>query len=328
MLFDAVTGRARRIPVDHGLGFAQWLAPGETFVAYESDSNAWKVFDVQGNEVQTVVRSDPTGDGRLVNHVEPSPDGSSILVQSVDDLNFRLYDVASATTRSFELPGAVNNNPVFSPDGSKIAFANQRPDGVSLYVMDADGTDQTAIRSLNGEGQSIGVQSWSRDGRAVLAYVDRAREVVDMEGHVLWSATFDRLTDVQWTVLNQLLVLQPEIGAEGGGTVPAKAWLVDVVTGGVTPAPVDWAGDTFCCTSISPDGTHAIVREDIPLDPEYLNDYNGIAPGAVRCALINTGDGSYVDSVVSAQQDANTGFCSAVDWSPDGKFALVSMGGN
>ena len=39
---------------------------------------------------------------------------------------------------------------MFSPDGTKIAFTSNRDGNTEIYVMDADGTDQTRITNRPG----------------------------------------------------------------------------------------------------------------------------------------------------------------------------------
>ncbi|WP_189009007.1 PxKF domain-containing protein [Deinococcus malanensis] len=69
--------------------------------------------------------------------------------------------------------GVGNNfNPVWSPDGKKIAFIANRPGPDSpgpyngaLYTMNSDGTDQV---NLTGEGWGVFHASWSPDGRKLV----------------------------------------------------------------------------------------------------------------------------------------------------------------
>ncbi len=95
-------------------------------------------------------------DGTIAFHSERSgsfdvwlmnPDGSS-LRQLTDD------------------PG-VDVEPAWSPDGSKIVFVTSRddPDNTSLYVMNADGTDQRRLVQIPG-GDLIG-PAWLPDGTRI-----------------------------------------------------------------------------------------------------------------------------------------------------------------
>jgi hypothetical protein len=58
-----------------------------------------------------------------------------------------------------------DDEPVFSPDGSKIAFHRQNGFRTDIFVMNADGTNQVAITSGETPPQTSNLQpSWSPDG--------------------------------------------------------------------------------------------------------------------------------------------------------------------
>ena len=56
--------------------------------------------------------------------------------------------------------------PSWSPDGTKIAYANQKSsqwNDVQIWIMDADGTNKTQITY----GYDLGSISWSPDGEEI-----------------------------------------------------------------------------------------------------------------------------------------------------------------
>jgi Tol biopolymer transport system component len=74
-----------------------------------------------------------------------------------------IWSVALDGTNAHALPQppGSNTNPVWSPDGSKIAFVNQKgSDASTLWVMNGDGTE--AMQLLNGFG--VDQPAWSPDG--------------------------------------------------------------------------------------------------------------------------------------------------------------------
>lgn len=58
-----------------------------------------------------------------------------------------------------------NEEPVLSPDGSKIAFLSTRDDNVEIYLMAADGTDLQRLTHHENEDKHV---SWSPDGSQIL----------------------------------------------------------------------------------------------------------------------------------------------------------------
>ena len=42
-------------------------------------------------------------------------------------------------------PGAINSDPAWSSDGSKILFASTRDGNAEIYVMDRDGSNETRL---------------------------------------------------------------------------------------------------------------------------------------------------------------------------------------
>jgi Tol biopolymer transport system component len=57
-----------------------------------------------------------------------------------------------------------NADPVWSPDGSKIAFSSDRDGNYEIYVMNSDGTQQTRITT---DPAYDGQPTWSPDGSKI-----------------------------------------------------------------------------------------------------------------------------------------------------------------
>jgi dipeptidyl aminopeptidase/acylaminoacyl peptidase len=111
-----------------------------------------------------------------------SPDGRTIVVSGLDepgaDTVYRnahlvAIDVASGAKRHLDTQLGAWNDPVFSPDGRKIAFLGfphmpasyQAPE---LYVMNADGSGVQKLTSLD---RDPGTALWARDGSGVFVSV-------------------------------------------------------------------------------------------------------------------------------------------------------------
>lgn len=81
--------------------------------------------------------------------------------------NLWMYDTARGIATRFTFSSAIDESPVWSPDGKQVAFTSNRAGTFDLYVKPASGTG-TEQKVLSGEGEKYG-SAWSPDGR-FLAY--------------------------------------------------------------------------------------------------------------------------------------------------------------
>lgn len=77
-----------------------------------------------------------------------SPDGSQIAFCYKGDI----YKVSSSGGKAVQLTThpSYDTNPIWSPDGSKIAFASDRKGGLDIYLMSAEGGEPTRLTTFSG----------------------------------------------------------------------------------------------------------------------------------------------------------------------------------
>ncbi len=107
------------------------------------------------------------------------PGGNGLLVfTSNRDGNSEIYTSTANGDTQVRLTenSAADTDPVFSPDGSRIAFVSNRDDDREIYVMNADGSGQTRITEHAGDDMD---PAWSPDGTrlAIRRNVDGNNEI-------------------------------------------------------------------------------------------------------------------------------------------------------
>jgi len=104
------------------------------------------------------------------NEREPScsPDGQTVVFASDAPGSYQLYIQRLDQPAALQLTNSEGMNfaPVFSPDGSKIAFVSTRRNGIpTIWMMNADGSEPEQITTELGRDTS---PAWGPDGRQLL----------------------------------------------------------------------------------------------------------------------------------------------------------------
>ena len=135
-------------------------------------------FDRQGKVLNAVL--DPG------NYTIPtlSPDGKQVAFVRIDNQgpsanqDLWIYDIARGTSTRFTFDPAFDSAPVWSPEGSRIAFASDR-DGVrNLYLKPASGAGNEEALFKSSEAKTP--TDWSRDGRFLLFTSTGAKTAEDL----------------------------------------------------------------------------------------------------------------------------------------------------
>ncbi len=137
-------------------------SPTDTTAAKEdADDKKWDVNAAHGPTQQLRFTTD---EGTWLN-LDVSPDGSQIVFDMLGDLY--LLPIAGGSATRITSGPAFDMQPVFSPDGSRIAFTSDRGGGDNIWTIALDGSDARQIteenfRLLNGP-------AWTPDGQYLLA---------------------------------------------------------------------------------------------------------------------------------------------------------------
>jgi Tol biopolymer transport system component len=190
------------------------------------------------------------GTGR---HLALSPDGKHLAYSNLQ-MSSNLLSVAAegGEPRPVTVEAGRNARPIFSPDGSKIAFERWRPgSNPDIWVMDADGSN---ARQLTSHPAVDTVANWTPDGTTLVFRSDRAGKAA------LWS--YDLRTgkeaevqkveqDLDWPRLSpdgRMVAFNSRSG--GGGAI--NVWLVPF--GGSPAQQLTYDSQSVGFPTWSPDG--------------------------------------------------------------------------
>ena len=150
--------------------------------------------DLRGRIAPIVLSALALGGGLLGQATQPAaavvPGANGrIAFQSVRDGDFEIYSMGSKgelgkhgkKARKLTSNDATDGEPAWSPDGSKIAFSTGRDGQSEVYVMDADGSNQT---NLTNNVAYDAEPTWSPDGKkiAFVSLRDGHPEIYVMDG--------------------------------------------------------------------------------------------------------------------------------------------------
>lgn len=98
--------------------------------------------------------------------LDVSPDGATLVIDVLGDLY--LLPAAGGTARPLTRGMAFDSQPVFSPDGERVAFVSDRGGAENVWVMNVDGSDPRRL-SDNSAMAQFASPEWAPDGSHVVA---------------------------------------------------------------------------------------------------------------------------------------------------------------
>lgn len=156
------------------------------------------VSERDGNPEIYIMNSDGSEQTRLTNNEYDdgapvfSPDGSRIAFSSGSNAGPLTIRSMNPDGSDLEVLASSNDyGPVYSPDGSKIAFNSVRDYTEEIYIMDADGSDQTRLTFH--EGNEF---AFSPDGNSIVYHSGVDIYLMDANGSNQLQLTAGRLNDI------------------------------------------------------------------------------------------------------------------------------------
>jgi len=121
------------------------------------------VFDREGNVLNRV------GDPGMYRNPSLSPDGKRVAVTRLDpdtgNWDIWTFDLATGTGTRITNDAPSDNWPIWSPDGSELAYRSNRGMFASIYRKASDGSGREEYVYRHTPGAGLQVTDWSADGR-------------------------------------------------------------------------------------------------------------------------------------------------------------------
>ncbi|WP_205478476.1 amidohydrolase family protein [Sphingomonas arenae] len=143
---------------------AQHTAPSAPAQASraEADAPKWDVEHPRGLTLRKVPIN--TDEGTWMN-VDVSPDGTRVAFDMLGDIY--VMPIAGGTPTRIAEGLSYEQQPRWSPDGTRIAFVSDRGGGDNIWIMRADGSDKKQLTKE--DFRLLNQPSWSPDGRYIVA---------------------------------------------------------------------------------------------------------------------------------------------------------------
>jgi len=125
---------------------------------------------------------------------EISPDGTRVAFNTVADSKTRpgperhiaVADVASGkVTVLKDIPSDNCFGPVWSPDGSKLAFSIMAEKEWHLGLVNADGSGFRFVKNAGLKSEAFGAPEWARDGKSIFCHDLENIYQIDLDGNIL-----------------------------------------------------------------------------------------------------------------------------------------------
>ena len=156
---------AENLPVGSN-GVANFTVSGNGMLVFRAASTQLNRLVWLSRSGQELSEAAPTADYRAP---ALSPDASKIAIRRADpdsrNLDIWVIDTARGTTTRFTFDPGDDGNPIWSPDGSRIAWTAFRNGEDALWVKAANGVG--AEEKITTTGANSAAQCWSRDGSTI-----------------------------------------------------------------------------------------------------------------------------------------------------------------
>jgi Tol biopolymer transport system component len=165
-------------------GWARWAPDGHHIVFHSNRDGNFELY-VMDRDGGDLIRL--TNYAGVDQFAEWSPNGQEIAFRR--DVDIYVLDVTSGQTRRLTAALPLNQMPSWSPNGQELAFMSSRAGYPSVFLMNADGSDQRNLTPKDpGDLDSDWISrapSWSTNGRQIYFMSSRPGTGLDTEIFVM-----------------------------------------------------------------------------------------------------------------------------------------------
>jgi Tol biopolymer transport system component len=176
-------------PVAEGVPLGSDLNTFGAFTVSDDGTLAYRTGGAVRRELVWVDRSGTrldtaTNPAEIQNPYSVSPDGKTLAMRIAPALatigEVWLQDLTRGVLSRFTFRGALVRNPVWSPDGTRVAISGANVGGYSYDIFQKPVTGSENEESLLHSGQSLSATDWSADGRFIVYTMQGGQTAFDL----------------------------------------------------------------------------------------------------------------------------------------------------
>lgn len=163
-VYDLDSEKTEPITSEHlSINGFDWSKDGKGFVYGSDKSGLYKLWEVSLHSKKSSMI--PAGDYQMV-MPRVAQTGRVIYAKMKDNVNIWAYNLENKTAEIWRSTNDLNLNPVFSPNGKKVCFTENKNHNFQIWVSDLDGTN--AIPITNFIGEYLNTPRWSSDSKSII----------------------------------------------------------------------------------------------------------------------------------------------------------------